>query len=223
MYVCAICKVSYLDNFLSSPMDGTTSLSRSNAVLRLSILRRSRAFAASLRFLMTTGGGTPPFGTVFERSFPGFLDGLERLGGLFFLVSTSTSRLWLVLEEELEDESDIKSADFSLRLLMLQKLLLLRLLLLWKLLLLSSFLLLQKLLEDKSVSVMSSSSEELEDNLVDGSSKLSVIRKSSLNWKDLLRDPSKLLYKLSDRKSGRFRRAKKELIFVSNEEMSLNK
>ena len=59
IYVCAICNVSYFESLVSSPNDGTTSRSLSNATLRCSILLRSLAFAASRRrFNVSFVGGS---------------------------------------------------------------------------------------------------------------------------------------------------------------------
>ena len=55
MYVCAICNVSYLDNFRSFPSSGMCWRKRSNASFRPFMRLRSRALAAIRRFTLTSG------------------------------------------------------------------------------------------------------------------------------------------------------------------------
>ena len=56
IYSCAICRVSYLDSWVSGPSPGKTFLSLSKPWFKRSILLLSRALAASLLFFMTLSG-----------------------------------------------------------------------------------------------------------------------------------------------------------------------
>ena len=70
MYSCAICRVSYLDNWLSAPKPGKTPLKRSKPWFNKSILRRSRAFAASLRFFITESEMPSSLAALTLRTLP---------------------------------------------------------------------------------------------------------------------------------------------------------
>ena len=98
MYSWAICRVSYLESWVSGPRPGRTPRSRSNPWFSRSIRRRSRALAASRLFFITDSGSSSWHMALARCGFT-FIPVLAELGLLFIfsLALSSTGLMCLAL------------------------------------------------------------------------------------------------------------------------------